>query len=393
MTVYFCNESTIDLGAVAIMGVSVKTGETPIGYFGTGLKFAIATLLRTGHRITLTRDGERINFVSRKETIRGEEFDRVVMEGEPLGFTTNLGCNWECWQAYREIVCNCMDEGGTIDTSLPDGNWGTVIAVDGDGIQQCHINRHTIFLQSAPLWSNNHCEIHAGSNSHAFYRGVKAHQHRQASLFTYNLKTALTLTEDRTIKSAWDVTYYVGRLIPTIEDENVVEDVLLAAQGTFEHGLDMENADRPSAAFMAVAARLRNNAHCNKSALRLWQKHALVEHRFEVVELDVYEREQLETSLRLLKRLNCDLKATDFLVVESLGESVFGTVHKSNIVISRRAFDMGARFLASTLYEEWLHQKHNYQDESRDLQNFLFERLFGFVERVCTMETTGGISQ
>ena len=42
MKIYFCNAEPIDLNAIAIMGVSVKTGDNPIGYFGTGLKFAIA---------------------------------------------------------------------------------------------------------------------------------------------------------------------------------------------------------------------------------------------------------------------------------------------------------------------------------------------------------------
>ena len=55
MKIYFCNAEPIDLNAIAIMGVSVKTGDNPIGYFGTGLKFAIATLLRTAHKVTLTR--------------------------------------------------------------------------------------------------------------------------------------------------------------------------------------------------------------------------------------------------------------------------------------------------------------------------------------------------
>ncbi|WP_198164368.1 hypothetical protein, partial [Bradyrhizobium jicamae] len=71
MTVYFCNAEPIDLNAIALMGVSVKTGASPIGYFGTGLKFSIATLLRTGHEVTLIRNGETIPFTVNHEVIRG----------------------------------------------------------------------------------------------------------------------------------------------------------------------------------------------------------------------------------------------------------------------------------------------------------------------------------
>lgn len=65
MTVYFANAGLIDLDVIRVMGVSVKTGPNPIGYFGTGLKFALSTLLRTGHRVVMTRGGERIEFTAR----------------------------------------------------------------------------------------------------------------------------------------------------------------------------------------------------------------------------------------------------------------------------------------------------------------------------------------
>jgi len=77
MTIYFCNAEPIDLNAIALMGVSVKIGSSPIGYFGTGLKFSIATLLRTGHEVKLIRNGEVIPFAVDQETVRGELFERM----------------------------------------------------------------------------------------------------------------------------------------------------------------------------------------------------------------------------------------------------------------------------------------------------------------------------
>jgi hypothetical protein len=47
--VVFENPGEIDAAAIRTFGVSVKEGENPIGFFGTGLKYAIAILLRTGH--------------------------------------------------------------------------------------------------------------------------------------------------------------------------------------------------------------------------------------------------------------------------------------------------------------------------------------------------------
>ena len=47
MTVSFITPGQIDLENVFTFGISAKESDNPIGFFGTGLKFAIATLLRT----------------------------------------------------------------------------------------------------------------------------------------------------------------------------------------------------------------------------------------------------------------------------------------------------------------------------------------------------------
>jgi hypothetical protein len=41
---FFCTPGLIDLEAVFTFGVHAKETENPIGYFGTGLKYAIVTL-------------------------------------------------------------------------------------------------------------------------------------------------------------------------------------------------------------------------------------------------------------------------------------------------------------------------------------------------------------
>lgn len=275
MTVYFYNAEPIDINSIAIMGVSVKQSENPIGFFGTGLKFAIATLLRNGCKVTLTRSGEAIKFSVATETIRGEEFDRVVMGDERLGFTTKLGRTWEPWQAYRELYCNCIDEGGTIDTLAPKGDYGTVFAVEGEAIENCHRSRDEIFLGTMPFAKSDKIEIHHGRRLDTFYRGVRAHRHQSSPLFTYNVIGNLALTEDRTIKEPFYIGYYAAQLIPTIDDASVIEEVITAKRGTFEAAIDFSNCyAQPSKAFMDVCRAHRHDAHASMSAMKLWEKHA-----------------------------------------------------------------------------------------------------------------------
>ena len=113
MTVSFQNPGLIDLRAIQIMGVSVKDTDNPIGYFGTGLKYAIATLLRNSQSITIWRGLEPYRFSASAENIRGKSFSVVRMNGEPLGITTDLGRNWQMCHAFREVYAHNLDERGT----------------------------------------------------------------------------------------------------------------------------------------------------------------------------------------------------------------------------------------------------------------------------------------
>ena len=68
--IVFQNPGLIDMAAVTTMGVSVKN-DGAIGYFGTGLKFAIATILRNKCALTIHRGLEAFAFTSEEITIRG----------------------------------------------------------------------------------------------------------------------------------------------------------------------------------------------------------------------------------------------------------------------------------------------------------------------------------
>ena len=93
-TVFFSNDGEMDILGATIMGVHVKEGSNPIGHFGTGLKFAIATLLRTGHAVKIYVGEKLYNFDVEKVNIRGKDFDVVCMTCVRLGFTTDTGKNW-----------------------------------------------------------------------------------------------------------------------------------------------------------------------------------------------------------------------------------------------------------------------------------------------------------
>src|ERR1700733_12022356 len=50
--IVFENYGEIEIDAITTFGVSVKEGPNPIGFFGTGLKYAVAVLLRHGCKVS-----------------------------------------------------------------------------------------------------------------------------------------------------------------------------------------------------------------------------------------------------------------------------------------------------------------------------------------------------
>lgn len=51
--IVFENEGEIDPQLIMLIGVNVKASDSAIGFFGTGLKYAIACLLRWGEEIEI----------------------------------------------------------------------------------------------------------------------------------------------------------------------------------------------------------------------------------------------------------------------------------------------------------------------------------------------------
>lgn len=374
VTVYFSNPGLIDLDVIRVMGVSVKENENPIGYFGTGLKFALATLLRTGHQITLKRGHETYRFTARETDIRGQKFQRCFMNDEPLPFTTALGKNWQVWQAYRELHSNTLDEFGTITDSRVSGD--TVITVTGDAIQREFINRDKIFVSGKPIAATSALEVYEGRSRTVFYRGVRAGNMPEELSFTYNILTDMALTEDRTFESQFDVEWKLAQLIPMIDHKGVISE-LLEGTDRWDQNLNFANCSSPSEEFVDVAASRYSDMNAPASAKRVVDRDMQKRGDFKPASLSDAEAQKFLDAFAHLAPLGCTLSPEDVEVVETLGPNIMGIHHKERdcIFLAKSTLDWGMETVVATLYEEWLHKEYHYRDKTRELQNFLFQRL------------------
>lgn len=282
-SIVFKTEGQIDIRSFTTMGINAKPKtNAPIGFFGTGLKYAVAVLCRLGANLEVHTGGDRYVFDTKGVEFRGSEFQQIVMRRDKwygghgwligrkmkLPYTTQYGRNWEAWMAFRELYSNTLDEGGFAqETDIPEGcgeDWrgdgNTYIVVNEcDPFIEAYRNRSEIFVNLADktkLAVLPGLEILEGKTQRMFYQGMRAKDVGKPALHTYNFTHGQELTEDRQLAHEWRIRSVLANTIASsCEDEALIEKIITADDGVWEHGLEPDVWVRPSRAFHAVMMR------------------------------------------------------------------------------------------------------------------------------------------
>lgn len=388
MSIVFRNNGLIDLAAATTLGISVKD-EGAIGYFGTGVKFGIATVLRLGGSATLWRDGVRHEFGKQPTTARGKDFELVTMDGRELGFTTLMGRNWEAWMAFREFACNALDEGGSYfeSKSFDGGTPGeTVFVIDCPEITDAYNDRTSFILETDPVWSNDILEIRPGPSGYIFYRGVRIGNVSPPSAHCYNIKRKVDLTEDRTLKYWFERDNAIRDGLLACDDEALIRTALTGGENRLEHSITFDgHAPKPQPAFLRVAASLRGKlddiGNANTSALRMARDLHLSDlGPQQSISLNPVEQTRFNRACSVLNSAGYDMARYPTVIVDDLGDGVYGLAKEEKIFIAKAAFQKGTKEVASTLLEEWVHLRTGYGDMTRQLQTWLFDELLSQIE-------------
>lgn len=388
--IIFQNPGLIDTAAITTMGVSVKEGEGAIGYFGTGLKFAIATLLREGCSITIYRGQEALSFTAEEQVIRDQPFQCVHMNGKPLGFTTMLGRNWKPWMAFRELASNCRDEGGEYWRGDEAQTFAdhTTIVVAGKAIMDVWAERSTIMLEGEPVYQNEYAEVREGVSQFIYYRGVRIFEAPRTTSHTYNILTPLELTEDRTAKNWYEIEFALERCIGSMDDRAILRRVLTCGEGYTEHHMNIPAYGNPKEVFremareIALGGALESNA--NPHAVSYARASAIKDMKpGDGVKLDPVQNKMLERSISMLEAGGFAVSDMPLIVVDTLGPNIHGMAKDGKIFLSTLPFQKGTREVAATLLEEFAHLKSGQGDCTRGFQNWLFDQLLVRSERAA----------
>jgi len=388
MTQYlvFSNPGEIDPRSVAILGVNVKEGASPIGFFGTGLKYALAVALRNQCSVEILSGLTSYKFSASGETIRGKDFQLVYMNDTQLGFTLDLGKAWLPWMAYRELWCNAKDEQGDVNvhSQRPQAKAGhTFIVVQGEPLLAAHRDRAKYILQGEPIARTDFANIHRGNSNTVFYRGIAVCTLSKPSLYTYDIQYASQLTEDRTLDS-YTCRSRVVNAITQLDDAEILRNTLQASDATFENGLDFSMEWRgPSKTFIEVAESLYHTrlSKTNQSAIALAQKH-FVRPTWIEVGLTRVEEKMLAKAKAFLAGMGHEV-TEPIKVIETLGSQwTLGLAKQGTIFLPKSLFGKGTKYLASTLLEEHLHIAQDLPDCSRAMQDWLFDKVLSLAEEL-----------
>lgn len=396
--IIFQNPGLIDLRAVQIMGLNAKETKNPIGQFGTGLKYAIAVLLRNSCQISIWRGMHEYKFLTNKSSFRGKEFDFVQMQSiveyckddgtkryndcvfsTDLGFTLELGKHWEPWMAIRELESNVRDEDGksfaNADYQLSSDT--TTIVISGTSAEVAYSQLSDIFIFTKPLWSNTQLEVHRATNPDQlqwlYYRGVRCQKSEKPSLFRYNFLTEKALTEDRTFRFSWDGTGDL-RHLGQCTNEEVIRKVVQPDKSHLEWDISYSEYHL-SDEFAEIVSGLSNRAQVSAwKAVRLAKGFA----EFDEIEMDELQLKMLERACTFIEKMGeRRIRQFPVFVCSDLGPNRLGVAinTRQEIWLSLRVFEMGLKQLISCLFEEYIHLDRKLGDLDCEMQNFLFDTI------------------
>lgn len=273
MTIVFKTSGLIPIEAFTTFGINSKpTTTTAIGFFGTGLKYAVAVLCRMRIPVEVWIGEKCYHFYPSSHTFRGKDFEFIRMKRRDgllgkwfghtrLPFTTELGKNWELWQAYRELHSNTLDELGQTaqvdDEEIVVGSPNhTHIVIRGPEMAKVWDKRGDIFLEGGvqSLAGGARAQVFRGGTRYLYYRGLRVFTLQTPSVFTWNILEAMQLTEDRTLAAQYLPAFYAARHVAQSADRDFIKDVLNAKEGTWEHGFDYSSISiTPSSEFIELA--------------------------------------------------------------------------------------------------------------------------------------------
>lgn len=435
------NDGEIETNSFELIGASTKRGETgKIGFFGSGLKYSIAYMMRKGIEFKVFSGEKELIFSTIPEQLKDQSFDRICINGKPTSYTVTMGPTWtEDWFVLREVYCNAIDEGTcqlVKETEIVKPSVGkTRIYIElTDVLRQVSANWDNYFSdERTPLFTAKdvytcylgHEDIPNATSSQEVYvfpktegvlfrRGIRVYTDKHWA-YDYGCKN-VNINEDRTAKHSTALAYGFAHMAAHISNEDWLKTILrtskqenpcveLETLGT--NGSDggasnewVRFSQENLLVVEEIAGRYSEQISMSKKELFLLPTSFARRIKKNVPDAKILgmdnhigdtfsdEVEMTPKMKFLLKEVLASLKemkyevTLDISVVDFDDEKVLGQADtkEKKIYLASKLFDMGRREIAMTIMEEVEHISSGKEDETRAFQTHIFSQWLKSME-------------
>lgn len=419
----------IDERAFSLLGASSKRDDkTKIGFFGSGLKFSLAFMLRKEIKFKVFSGYREILFTTSEELFREKSFKRILVNGKETSLTTDTASDWSHWSIVREIFSNALDEGDASIKLIKNKDFNDLKPIEDytvfyiectDDFQEIMDNWDLYFSENRKdiVYENNkNDKLYNGGGSLLVYRkGIRCHfDKEQKSLFNYDL-SKVEINESRVISSEWSLKYGLVELFRRNDNPDVIHRILYNINNYWEKSLNWDNASHvpfsdtwkykigdnylipfENAGFWEDDIREMKSNYIILPNIFIQALKAQFGDSIKVIGDDSVIRGKgdkkiiNELSDRQKYLLN---EAVNFLekggykiefpikVVRFVRPEVLGLAESETIFISDKCFTMGKREIINTIIEENQHLKTGHADETREMQTDLINLFIGEMEQ------------
>jgi hypothetical protein len=434
------NDGEIETNSFELIGASTKRNDnTKIGFFGSGLKYSIAYMMRSGIKFRVFSGEKEIIFTAKTENFRAQDFQRICINGIPTSYTTTMGPTWkEDWFVLREIYCNALDEAGCqivkeTENVFPSAgktrifieateslagvvhNWNayfaderTPIFIESSDVYTCMLGTEDNATTRQPI------QVYHKTDGVVYRKGIRVFEDKSL-MYDYNF-AFVSINEDRTAKSITGLTYAVLNLFARFSDEayikNVLrtsvddtqnyeyralgyttpddkistqwvrfseENLLVVKEKSGKYAEEIRESKKEAFLIPMIFARQlkKNQPDCRIMGMGSILGKVSAE-EIELTAKMQFLLKEVRASLEEMKyHIHYEIKAAIFDNDEVLGKA---DMTNKTILIADKTFDLGRREIAMTLMEENEHLKSGKEDETRAFQNHIFSQWLTSME-------------
>lgn len=405
------NKGELDVSSLILLGASTKrTDDSKIGFFGSGNKYAIATLIRMGVGFRIFSGDKEIKITTSGINFRGQIFDQIHIDGQPTSLTTDMGPQWEEWMALREWVSNSLDEGQsnivteTENVSGKDG-YTRFFIEHAAGIRLVieNWNEYFTFDREDIKYENQFGRLYPQTNIDEtmvlFRKGIRVYKSEgTTSLYQYDLN-GFGINESRIIDNLYSAGCRMIEYLNKMTDVAILRNILRNAfvGNYFEGRLSWKwGVDKLSQHWRTAIDDhiivvesvsgyfedlIRSKDHYLVNAEMAYQ----IKHSFPDVQVYGINDEGAQLAHKkieptkkmefLLKECLTFLEDTEYNLanqiefVEFDRTDVLGQAEHGKILLSPKLFELGKKEIVRTIVEEQEHLRSGFKDCSRAFQN------------------------